>query len=56
MTQQVTIKRGMSAASAEAEAVKTRMTLSPYRIFPECDQPRSEFLVRIKATGKKVLM
>lgn len=53
MTQQVTIKRGMSAASAEAEAVKTRMTLSPYRIFPECDQPRSEFLVRIKGSKEE---
>lgn len=48
MTERVTVKRGMSAASASVETVKTRMSLAPYRIFPECNQPVSDFLVRIK--------
>lgn len=48
MSQKVTIKKGMSAASIMSEVIKSRWKLAPYRIFPECDQPVSEFLVRLK--------
>jgi len=53
MTTKVTVKRGMSAASIDSETMKTRMLLAPYRIFPECDQPASEFLVRIKGSREE---
>ncbi len=48
LTQNVTVKKGMSAASAVGATVATRVQLKPYRIFPECDQPASQFLTRIK--------
>lgn len=48
MTQRVTIKRGMSAASMTGVQMPARIALGPYRIFPECDQPVSEFLIRFK--------
>ncbi len=53
MTTKVTVKRGMSAASIDSETMKTRVLLAPYRIFPECDQPASEFLVRIKGSKEE---
>lgn len=28
--------------------IPSRITLKPYRIFPECEQPESEFLIRFK--------
>lgn len=48
MTQRVTIKKGMSAASMTGVQMPARIALGPYRIFPECDQPVSEFLIRFK--------
>lgn len=53
MTTKVTVKRGMSAASIDSETMRTRVLLAPYRIFPECDQPASEFLVRIKGSKEE---
>ena len=53
MTTKVTVKRGMSAASIDSETMRTRVSLAPYRIFPECDQPVSEFLVRIKGSKEE---
>ena len=47
-TQRVTIKKGMSAASMIGVQMPARIALGPYRIFPECDQPVSEFLIRFK--------
>lgn len=52
-TQNITVRRGMSAASDEKMDKKARVSLSPYRIFPECDQPMSEFLHRIKGNREK---
>jgi hypothetical protein len=52
-TQNITVRRGMSAASDEKMDKKSRVSLSPYRIFPECDQPMSEFLHRIKGNKEK---
>ena len=48
MSQKLTIKKGMSAASAVGAVVPTRVFLKPYRIFPECSQPSSHFLTRIR--------
>lgn len=48
MSQKLTVKRGMSSASAQNMVIPSRMALRPYRIFPECEQPESLFLVRLK--------
>ena len=53
MTTKITVRRGMSAASLDTEIMKTRFPLAPYRIFPECDQPISDFLVRIKGSKEE---
>ena len=53
MTQRVTIKKGMSAASMTGVQMPARIALGPYRIFPECDQPVSEFLIRFKGDKER---
>ena len=53
MTTKVTIRKGMSSASATAIAMPSRISLRPYRIFPECEQPESEFLVRLNGSKEK---
>ena len=53
MTQKVTIKKGMSAASMTGVQMPARIALGPYRIFPECDQPVSEFLIRFKGNKEE---
>lgn len=47
MTQDVTVKKGVSSASIERTTVQTDHALRPYRIFPECEQPKSVFFVRL---------
>ena len=53
MTQKVTIKKGMSAASMTGVQMPARIALGPYRIFPECSQPVSEFLIRFKGSKEE---
>lgn len=53
MSARVTIQKGISAASADIANVPTRVTLAPYRMFPECDQVRSQFIVRLKEGDEK---
>lgn len=53
MSAKVTVQRGVSAASAEAANVPTRVLLKPFRIFPECDQPASQFIVRLREGEEK---
>jgi len=48
MSQKVTVKNGVSAASITKKDVKTDYVLTPIRIFPECSQPSSIFFLRIK--------
>lgn len=47
MTQKVTVKNGVSAASLQTKDVKTDYVLIPWRIYSECKQPASIFFVRI---------
>lgn len=47
MAQKVTIKKGISAASMANEVVPSFIKLAPYRIFPECDQIETIFLLRL---------
>lgn len=49
----MTVQRGVSAASAEAASVPTRVILKPFRIFPECNQPASQFIVRLQEGEEK---
>lgn len=52
-TQRVTIKKGMSAASMIGVQMPARIALGPYRIFPECPQPVSDFLIRFKGSKEE---
>jgi hypothetical protein len=47
LTQKITAKRGLSLPSEKV--VKNRVTLAPFRTFPEVRQPASEFLFRLRA-------
>lgn len=53
MTQKVTVKNGISAASLQTKDVKTDYVLRPWRIYSECEQPASIFFIRIN--GNKEL-
>ena len=48
IAQKVTIKKGISAASLATEVVPSMVSLAPYRIFPECDQVETTFLLRLR--------
>lgn len=48
ITQNITVKRGVSGALVGKENVKPIVRLSPYRTFREIEQPESQFLLRIK--------
>lgn len=52
MAQKVTIKKGISAASIATEVVPSMVKLAPYRIFPECDQVETSFLLRLKGDNE----
>ena len=48
VSQRLTVRKGVSAASATKVLVPSRIRLFPMRIFPECSQPSSEFLIRLR--------
>lgn len=48
ITQNITVKKGVSGALVGKENVKPIVRLSPYRAFREIEQPESQFLLRIK--------
>lgn len=50
LSQKVTLKQGVSAASIKTVDVKTDFELKPYRIFSECDQPKSIFFLRLSGS------
>lgn len=50
VSQQVEMKAGLSLKSTEK--LRARVTLAPFRTFPEVDQPQSEFIVRAQKTDK----
>jgi hypothetical protein len=47
--QKVTVKAGMR--HAEGITLKPRVSLAPFRTFPELDQPVSDFVLRAKGEG-----
>lgn len=47
MGMKLTVKSGVSSASIETVSRKTDYALRPYRIFPECTQPKSLFFLRL---------
>jgi hypothetical protein len=49
ISQAVTVRKGISFK--EGKALKGIVSLTPYRTFPEVDQPTSQFLFRAKAAG-----
>lgn len=51
ITQNITVKKGVSGALVGKENVKPIVRLSPYRTFREIEQPESQFLLRIKTEG-----
>ena len=50
ISQQVTVKKGISGALKEKETIKPIVRLSPYRTFREIEQPESQFLLRINTS------
>jgi hypothetical protein len=48
LTQEVSIKRGVSGALKEHVSLKPIVKLSPYRTFREVEQVESEFLLRAR--------
>lgn len=49
MSQQVSVKKGISGGLAEKESTKGKYFLAPYRTFREVEQPVSEFILRFQA-------
>lgn len=50
LSQKVTIKKGVSAASVESANKPVDYALRPYRIFPEIEQPKSVFFLRLSGS------
>lgn len=58
-SQRIIVQKGTSAASKDSKTIPTITLLKPYRIFPECEQVESPFLVRLKGdkdTGASVAL
>ena len=53
MFQTITMKTGVSSASVRSQTVQTDFSLRPYRIFPECEQPKSVFFVRLQGSKEE---
>lgn len=47
LSMDITVRRGISVASVDQTTINTIRKLRPYRIFPEVEQPESEFLLRM---------
>lgn len=56
MGMKLTIKSGISSASIENVTRQTDYALRPYRIFPECTQPKSPFFLRLTKMGDSALV
>ncbi|MDR1353530.1 MAG: hypothetical protein LBK05_09650 [Treponema sp.] len=54
ITQQVSVKRGLSGALKDKVSLKPVVKLSPYRTFREVGQPESEFLLRVRLDNNDV--
>jgi hypothetical protein len=54
ITQQVSVKRGVSGALKDKVSLKPIVKLSPYRTFREVEQPESEFLLRVRLDSNGV--
>jgi len=54
ITQEVTVRRGLSGTLKQKEKLKPIVRLSPYRTFREIEQPESEFLLRVRLSGDDV--
>lgn len=48
ISQEVTVRKGVSGHLAGKEKVKPIVKLSPFRTFNEIEQPQSEFLLRLR--------
>jgi len=55
VSQQVTVKQGVSGALKASATAPSVVTLAPFRTFREIEQPASEFIFRIKSVGDKVV-
>jgi len=56
MAMKVVVKSGISSASIETVTRQTDYELRPYRIFPECTQPKSPFFLRLTQKGDEALV
>lgn len=53
ISQNVSVKKGLSGAITEKQETKSKIKLRPYRTFLEVEQPESEFLFRMKEKNKE---
>lgn len=54
VTQQVSIKRGMSGALKDKGEAPSVVSLAPFRTFRDIEQPESNFIFRMKAYEQKI--
>ena len=54
VSQKATVKKGMSGALKEQQQAPSIVSLSPFRTFLEIEQPKSDFLFRMKAYEDRV--
>ncbi|HLW51264.1 MAG TPA: hypothetical protein VKW06_00345 [Candidatus Angelobacter sp.] len=54
ISQRVTVNAALALKTAET--LKSRVSLRPFRIFPEVEQPESEFIFRAKKSDQGVLL
>lgn len=54
ITQQASVKRGVSGGLIEKKRAPSRVVLKPYRTFAEINQVESDFIFRVRASGDLV--
>jgi hypothetical protein len=54
VSQQVTVKRGVSGVLVEGEKAPNPVILRPFRTFPEISQPESPYIFRLKDVGGEI--
>lgn len=54
ISQNATVKRGVSTAMLEQKTAPSRVILCPHRTFTEIEQPSSPFVFRMKVSGESL--
>lgn len=54
VSQKVRVQRGVSGGVTDPATLPSKVVLTPFRTFPEVEQPTSEFIFRVKAVGETI--